>query len=304
MSKESEQNDSYILTEKMKKNLVEDVKKRKYKIVGEGVYGKVYKVPSKNIVIKQIKYENRFIDKKNTLFQQASNYSLLNKLPLKHFMVNYYGDYKDGKDIYIFLEFLNPKDGWVSIDKVKSLSKKAIMKEVLIVADKFHKLGFFHRDLYSNENIVFNDLTGNIKFIDFGLSISEIDFEVYNITLENLNFLIHKPFLVCRDFLALLLVMIKTKKVNASCIKRRLIKIFKKNDILQIKMNFFVDTIEGKQYETFSGLFPIFCKPSIPEHEIKKVYDTQTNIFKILKKRNDTLYRNFKDFFGSVNPYL
>lgn len=64
-----------------------------------------------------------------------------------------------------FKEFLmNPQN---KVDK-----KKELKKRIVNILKEFHRNGFYHRDLYSLENIMIEKNTHNIKFIDLGISLN------------------------------------------------------------------------------------------------------------------------------------
>ena len=73
------------------------------------------------------------------------------------------------------------------------------MKEIVRILQKLHDNGFYHRDLYSRENIMIlpnSQDTYDVKFIDLGLSLNNDSIQNYSKDQLNLFFTAHNKYFV------------------------------------------------------------------------------------------------------------
>lgn len=94
-------------------------------------------------------------------------------------IVKIYEIFKDSKNLYIVMEFVEGKelfDYVVERHKLKESDAWNIVKQLLKTIKYIHSIGIIHRDL-KPENIIINPTTKKIKLIDFGLSSYFKDFQ-------------------------------------------------------------------------------------------------------------------------------
>ena len=93
-----------------------------------------------------------------------------------------------------FLEgYITFKD-FITDSKITRRTKKTLMKEIVEILQKLHDNGFYHRDLYSLENIMIlpnSQDTYDVKFIDLGLSLNNDSIQNYSKDQLNLFFTAH-----------------------------------------------------------------------------------------------------------------
>jgi serine/threonine protein kinase len=120
--------------------------------------------------------------KKSCNINQLNFYK--NILPNKQVDEQYYpiiyGTDTDILNSYIVMEYLDPNNGWKSLqdiyihndkdnDKIDVTKYFPKMNKILA---SFHEKGVIHNDI-KNENIMRNTTTEEIKFIDYGFSFTE-----------------------------------------------------------------------------------------------------------------------------------
>ena len=93
-----------------------------------------------------------------------------------------------------FLEgYITFKD-FIKNPEINKRTKKTLMKEIVRILQKLHDNGFYHRDLYSLENIMIlpnSQDTHDVKFIDLGLSLNNDSIQNYSKDQLNLFFTAH-----------------------------------------------------------------------------------------------------------------
>ena len=176
--------------------------------IGEGMYGSIYKRPNNKFIrkipllqrgegivstirnLKELQQDFQTINSQNqTAYNiwsvlvaqnEINNYKYISErdeikeffpLFIKNVGIVSYIEFLEG---YItFREFLENSENTVD-------EKKKLIKEIVEILKKFHSNEFYHRDLYSLENIMINKDTKNIKFIDLGLSLNTKTIENYS----------------------------------------------------------------------------------------------------------------------------
>ena len=168
--------------------------------IGTGAYGSIYKRPDNKFIrkvpsfnrgegivsnIRNLKKLQQDFQTINSQSQTAEN--IWNVFVAQNEINNY--KYISERDeikeyfplfiknigIVCYIEFL---EGYITFREFLENSentvdeKKRLMKEIVEILKKFHSNGFYHRDLYSLENILIDENTKNIKFIDLGLSLN------------------------------------------------------------------------------------------------------------------------------------
>ncbi|CAK64108.1 unnamed protein product (macronuclear) [Paramecium tetraurelia] len=143
-------------------------------ILGQGAYGKVWKVTHKNTgmirAMKELKKKSIIIEEQQRLFAEMN---ILKNLDHPH-IVKLYELYQDQHNYYLITEYLQ---GGELFDRIKEFNyfseRKAaeLMRQILSAVVYCHQRSIVHRDL-KPENVLFvNDSQlSPIKIIDFGTS--------------------------------------------------------------------------------------------------------------------------------------
>jgi calcium-dependent protein kinase len=171
------------------------------KKLGEGSYGKIYKVKNKKTEeIRAMKQMDKIKIQQNLeLFQnEIEIMSILNHPNIcKLFEV-----YEDSKYIYLIIEYC---DGGELLDRISKKQKEGklfnekeaaiIFKQLIEAIEYIHDIGVVHRDL-KPENILFETKYENspIKIIDFGISknLNKINSNINNTVINNSQNLLNK----------------------------------------------------------------------------------------------------------------
>jgi serine/threonine protein kinase len=161
-----------------------DFHKKYPKVIGKGSYG--------HVILNQVqetgqKYVVKKADKKKSCNINQLNF-YKNILPNKQVDEQYYpiiyGTDTDILNSYIVMEYLDPNDGWKSLqdiyihnfkDNDKNNHKIDVTKyfpKMNEILASFHDKNIIHNDI-KNENIMINTTTEEIKFIDYGFSFTE-----------------------------------------------------------------------------------------------------------------------------------
>ncbi|CAD8181434.1 unnamed protein product [Paramecium pentaurelia] len=143
-------------------------------VLGQGAYGKVWKVTHKNTgmirAMKQLKKSSLIVEEEQRLFAEMN---ILKNLDHPH-IVKLYELYQDQQNYYLITEYLS---GGELFDRIKSMTyfseKKAaeFIRQILLAVVYCHEQKIVHRDL-KPENILFINESSNspLKVIDFGTS--------------------------------------------------------------------------------------------------------------------------------------
>jgi serine/threonine protein kinase len=184
------------------------MEKPEQKMIGKGMYGAVYKKQDKN-----------FARKIPFLYQGEGIVSTIRNLKeLQQSFQKNYSQSKTGENIYNLIVSQNEIDNYKYISKkdeikeffpsfIKSIgivpyivflegyitftefiknpnntrkSKIELAEKIIETLKKLHNNKFYHRDLYSLENIMIEEDTHNIKFIDLGISLNNDSIKNYS----------------------------------------------------------------------------------------------------------------------------
>ena len=139
--------------------------------IGEGGFGKVYKVINENkeYALKKIRLNNKLEEDK--IKNEAKILSSINN---EH-IVKYYDSYQDEEYFYILMEYCDGMDLRELIDKHKKEDKPInenliynIVLDICLGIKEIHKNNIIHRDL--NPENIFKLNNNKIKIGDFGIS--------------------------------------------------------------------------------------------------------------------------------------
>lgn len=150
---------------------VKDVDYRIIKKLGQGEYGRVYKVEIKNKIyaLKELDISDK--DTAHSFLNEIKKYKKVNKIK-PQISPKYYDSWINEENGYILIEYMNYGTLGEYINIKGSLNKKEYSKiEILIKTLHKHKL--YHNDLHLN-NILLSMKNNNINFFisDFGLALS------------------------------------------------------------------------------------------------------------------------------------
>lgn len=197
------------------------MKKDNQQEIGKGKYGSIYKqnnnfvrkVPLLNrgegivsaiIKLKELQQDFQTINSQRQTSEniwsvfvaqnEINNYKYISK---RDEIKEYFPLFIKNIGIVSYIEFL---EGYITFREFLQNSentdeKKQLMKDIVEILKKIHSNGFYHRDLYSLENIMIkkDKDTKNIKFIDLGLSLNTETIENYsNNKLQKILNTIHK----------------------------------------------------------------------------------------------------------------
>ena len=139
--------------------------------LGQGSFGTTYLASDKDENLLAIKVIERRSNDYHTddVKEEIDALEVLTKYH-SMYMAQYKGSFSDGRFECIVLEYIK---GTTLDDKILTLSdpteRRTIMKQLLFGLQHIHHSGYAHMDIKPT-NIMFDDLTQHIKFIDFGLS--------------------------------------------------------------------------------------------------------------------------------------
>ncbi len=118
-----------------------------------------------------------------------------------------------------FLEgYITFKD-FITDSKISRITKKNLMKEIVGILQKLHDNGFYHRDLYSLENIMIipkSQDTYDVKFIDLGLSLNDESIQNYSKNQLDLFFNAHNPDFVGVTYVKSVVSLLGNFQTNSS----------------------------------------------------------------------------------------
>ena len=144
--------------------------------VGEGTFGKVYKV--RYIPLNQIRAMK--VVKKDSINFQDDNQKFLKEIEmlmnLDHpNIIKIFEYYVDDLNYYVIMEFAEGGELYDQIYQLQNFKEKhaaMIMKQILSAVCYMHSKGIVHRDLKPENIMLESKATGdfNIKLIDFGTS--------------------------------------------------------------------------------------------------------------------------------------
>ncbi|CAD8072004.1 unnamed protein product [Paramecium primaurelia] len=146
----------------------------KGEVLGQGAYGKVWKVTHKNSgmvrAMKQIKKNSLILEEQKRLFAEMN---ILRNLDHPH-IVKLYELYQDEQNYYLITEYLSGKELFDRIKEMSYFSERkaaSFMRDILSAVVYCHEQNIVHRDL-KPENILFANESQNspLKIIDFGTS--------------------------------------------------------------------------------------------------------------------------------------
>ena len=195
--------------------------------IGEGEYAIVYKKNNQKVVRKVPKLTRSKgiastitkLRKLQNTFQEIRNRSQTGE-NISSFIIaeneirnyDYINEHDEIKDyfpskiesigIVPYIEFL---EGYITFKdfiknpEINRRTKKTLMKEIVRILQKLHDNGFYHRDLYSLENIMIlpnSQDTYDVKFIDLGLSLNNDSIQKCSQNELNLFFTRHNPHFV------------------------------------------------------------------------------------------------------------
>lgn len=257
--------------------------------VTSGVSSSIYRIPGiENIIVKRTPYQ-RFGE--SFIYENINNFTYIPK---------YYGEYKKNGINYLFLEYLDPRNGWENVDNFDL----EIYKQVISALKGLHSAGIYHCNLNAL-NIMINNRTNEIKFIDFKKSVNNNMINNSIIKVENgglmfnynnsFSFFQEKEYYkVCTDYLKLL-------QNNNTIIdnKDSLKEILKRNDFLELGFLFLSSIIN--YFEIYENLFHIQENNNEP---ITEIIQTQENILEIIKEYVPEFLSIFEEYFMNKNPYI
>ncbi|CAD8168988.1 unnamed protein product [Paramecium pentaurelia] len=146
----------------------------KGEVLGQGAYGKVWKVTHKNSgmvrAMKQLKKSSLILEEQKRLFAEMN---ILRNLDHPH-IVKLYELYQDEQNYYLITEYLSGKELFDRIKEMSYFSERkaaSFMRDILSAVVYCHEQNIVHRDL-KPENILFANESQNspLKIIDFGTS--------------------------------------------------------------------------------------------------------------------------------------
>ena len=191
-------------------------------------------------------------------------------------------------------------------NKNNELSKVFVHNTIYDIAfamEVLHDNKIYHRDLNAL-NIMINNITNEIKFIDFEESVNNnmIDNLIIKVKNERLTFnskdnsffLKDQYYKVCTEYLKLL-------QDNNTIIdnKDSLKEILKRNDFLELGILFLSSIIN--YFEDYENLFHIQENNNEP---ITEIIWTQENILEIIKQNFPEFLSKFQEYFMNKNPYI
>ena len=214
--------------------------------IGEGEYAIVYKKNNQKVVrkvptfiqsegiastIKELKkIQNKFqeIRNRSQTGENISSFIFAENEIRNYDYINEHDEIKDyfpskikniGIVPYIdFLEgYITFKD-FITDSKISRITKKNLMKEIVRILQKLHDNGFYHRDLYSLENIMIipkSQDTYDVKFIDLGLSLNNHSIQKCSEDELNLFFNAHNPGFVGVTYVNSVLSLLRNFQTNS-----------------------------------------------------------------------------------------
>jgi len=149
--------------------------------IGEGSFGKVYKVlyKGKPYAIKRIKiYDKNNAYEKESLLKEVSIHKELSLHPsTQEHVPIFYGSYTKGSYFYIVMEYLQGMDiaTFCKSSKIPKEVLDTILSQIETILKKFHALDIVFNDLYTNN--IYLQLKENglfqVKLFDFGMAHKE-----------------------------------------------------------------------------------------------------------------------------------
>ena len=277
---------NYLLTNKEK--IINYIEKNLLDELTSGVSSSIYKIPSKyNIIVKRTPYKNL---NECSIYKNIKNFTYT---PI------YYGEFNENGINYLFLEYLDPRNDWEPLNKFDLDT----YKQVISALKGLHQEGIYHRDLNAL-NIMINNITNEIKFIDFEKSVNNnmIDNLIIKVKNERLTFyskdyfffLEDQYYKVCTEYLKLL-------QDNNTIIdnKDSLKEILKRNDFLELGFLFLSSITD--YFEDYENLFHIQENNNEP---ITEIIWTQENILEIIEQNFPEFLSIFEEYFMNKNPYI
>ncbi|CAD8121751.1 unnamed protein product [Paramecium sonneborni] len=162
------------LLEKLKKQCIQKNFTQKYsilKLIGQGTYGKVYRVKNKT---NQIEFAVKTFEK-SLLILPNDKTALAKELEIARLfehqnLMQFYEAFESEQFIFVVFELLLGGNLRQEIKKSKVSEKRAfnIIRQLLVAIDHMHSLGVIHRDI-KPENIIFRN-TEELVLTDFGLA--------------------------------------------------------------------------------------------------------------------------------------
>ncbi|CAD8111555.1 unnamed protein product [Paramecium sonneborni] len=162
------------LLDKLKKQCIQTNFTQKYsilKLIGQGTYGKVYRVKNKT---NQIEFAVKTFEK-SLLIQPSDKSALIKELDIARLfehqnLMQFYEAFESEQFIFIVFELLLGGNLRQEIKKQKVSEKKAFnnIRQILIAIEHMHSLGILHRDI-KPENIMFRN-SEELVLTDFGLA--------------------------------------------------------------------------------------------------------------------------------------
>lgn len=257
-----------------------------------GVSGSIYKIPNKdNIIVKRTPNKNL---NECFIYKNINNFTYI---PI------YYGEFNRNGINYLFLEYLDPRNGWETLN----IFDLDTYKKVISALKGLHQEGIYHCDLHAL-NIMINSNTNEIKFIDFKKSVNNNMIDNLRILVENgrlkfnynnSSFFFHEKeyHKVCTEYLKLL-----QKDNTIIDDKDSLKEILKRNDFIELGF-LFLSNISINDMETYIS---IFNNQEYLNNDdlIATVITIQESILEIIVEDLPDFWFIFKLYFINKNPYI
>lgn len=173
-----------LLLQKNKK--IFQIDKYRFKFLGEGSFGIIYKVTGngENIIVKIMKKEDSEPKKCLKIKEKIESINDKDKKKIiKKYITNILGVKLGVPNEVIFMEYLDGQDLSDFLNDEDDIDEEffyIITSKVLLAVMSFHQiLRYSHRDLKLG-NIFYNPVKENVKLIDFGFACAFNDYNCYN----------------------------------------------------------------------------------------------------------------------------